>query len=330
MNSPSLPDTEQAPTPTEPASSLPTSITPEDARLGVQLAQMDFADIKARFGAKVALEKDYNRRVLRWAQEFTNPRIARVAYTIGCALDGTTHTRQISVNGGYANRSQEHAPGQLLALYDRHYASAGHTLSYKQFTRIVTYLANHGVMTRTRVTERQGEASAHPGAWSASIYGVDFSKVLVDDQVVPHDFAAPLPEPSVTVTNQNVPRDVPRDVPWTDPRDVPQSIDSSGSSEPSGSDDHHHMSFALNPTPPSPAVTPPEGGPGKVLELINSREDMSVEKLTDDAIRVVAFLDDEGFLCIHPKYPIKTPGPGEVRAWMTREKYKSIPWESTK
>ena len=43
---------------------------------------------------------------------------------------------------------------------------------------------------------RQGESDPNPGGYVATTWCVDFSRVVVDGQVVPHDFTAPFPEPA--------------------------------------------------------------------------------------------------------------------------------------
>jgi len=53
-----------------------------EAENSKKLAMADFADTKAKFGAKVALAL-FNLRVSRWANSFTNKRLAEVAYTLG-------------------------------------------------------------------------------------------------------------------------------------------------------------------------------------------------------------------------------------------------------
>jgi hypothetical protein len=46
--------------------------------------------------------RDYKRRVIRWLDDVDNFYLSRVLYVLAMTLDGTTHSRQISVNGAIA------------------------------------------------------------------------------------------------------------------------------------------------------------------------------------------------------------------------------------
>ena len=179
---------------------------------GVKEAMEAFKKDKEKYGAAVALAY-FNARVDRWVAEFTNPRLARVMNTTGKAMDGSTHSRAISVNGNVrGNREKDDGTGELKPLklvkggllfsYHQRYIAAGPndtpvTLGYQQFNRYLDKAKPPGIVTREPQGPegrqgRQGPDGAHPDAWMPNVIHVNFSRVLVGDQVVPHDFNAPL------------------------------------------------------------------------------------------------------------------------------------------
>ena len=89
-----------------PAADSPT--LPE-AEFSVMSARAEFADDKARHGAAVALAL-FNRRVSRWANGSLHKRLGQVMYTVGIAMDGETHSRQISVNGPWQRDQGQPGP----------------------------------------------------------------------------------------------------------------------------------------------------------------------------------------------------------------------------
>ena len=172
-----------------------------EAAASVATAQAGFAEDKERFGPAVALAY-FNARVLRWAQQFSNPRLARVMYVTGCTMDGADHSYAISVNGNIrgGNKGDRHkvVRGSLMYRYLQTYCKAApgdkpRTISYPQFHRLLAMAEANGVSIITREQQpRQGPDGEHPGARQPSIISVDFSRVLKNGQVVPHNFGAKL------------------------------------------------------------------------------------------------------------------------------------------
>lgn len=171
-----------------------------DAKDSAVAAQMDFAEAKEKYGPRVALAM-FNARVDRWAREFTNPRLSRVLYVTGQAMDGATHSYPISVNGnvrgGTKGDRDRIVKGSLLWRYSQTYIKAGpndtpRTISYRRFHHWLAVAEAEGVeiITRTR-QPRQGPDDWHPQAWQPSIIHVNFWKVLVGNDLLPHNFSAP-------------------------------------------------------------------------------------------------------------------------------------------
>jgi len=175
-----------------------------DAELSAKQAMQDFAGIKARLGAKTALAL-FNLRVSRWANSFTNKRLAEIAYTLGSAMNGGTHSRQISVNGIYAGRvgmRDKVAPHSLRDKYQQ--LHKGKAVSYEKLCRYLKELEDLGIAVRTnasdlspgakgRQPERQTRDGDNPGGYQRNTWHVDFSKVVQDGDVMPHWFAAEVP-----------------------------------------------------------------------------------------------------------------------------------------
>jgi hypothetical protein len=174
-----------------------------DAEIGIKLAKEEFADIKAKFGAKAALAL-FNLRVSCWANSFTNKRLAEVAYTLGEAMYGDSHSRRISVNGVYAGHKGKRdkvAPGSLREKYLK--LHKGKKVSYEKLCRYLAELESLGIASRTqaewrpgtegRRPERQTRDEDTPGGYQANTWHVDFSKVVQNGVVVPHDFFAEVP-----------------------------------------------------------------------------------------------------------------------------------------
>jgi hypothetical protein len=171
----------------------------------IQLAKEEFAGIKARLGDQAALAAYFNPRVSRWANSFSNKRLAEIAYTLGSAMNGETHSRRISVNGvyaGHAGKRDKVAPHSLREKYMR--LHKGKTVSYEKLCRYLAELESLGIATRTNASdvrpgakgrrpERQTRDEDSPGGYRANTWHVDFSKVVRDGAVVPHCFAAEVP-----------------------------------------------------------------------------------------------------------------------------------------
>jgi len=114
---------------------------------------------------------------------------------------GDSHSRRISVNGIYANRvgmRDKVAPGSLRDKYMQ--LHKGKKVSYEKLCRYLAELESLGIASRTqadlppgakgRRPERQTRDEDNPGGYRANTWHVDFSKVVQDGVVVPHDFAA--------------------------------------------------------------------------------------------------------------------------------------------
>lgn len=182
------------------------TLTFEEAEKRAGQAREHFAELKRKYGDKVALA-DFNARVRRWTNEHTNPRLSRVMHVVGSAMDGETHEYAISINGKKGDRGGL-AEDKLLDRYHKTYASKKRTISYRQFYRYLAMAESEGLITRTSAqdkkrgdkrkpgdrVQRQGERGLHPGAFLPTMTHVNFWMVLKDDQVLPHDFGAPLPE----------------------------------------------------------------------------------------------------------------------------------------
>ena len=119
-------------------------------------------------------------------------------------MSGATHSWRISVNGVYAGRvgmRDKVAPGSLREKYMQ--LHKGKKVSYEKLCRYLAELESLGIASRTqaesrpgtkgRRPERQTRDEDTPGGYQANTWHVDFSKVVRDGVVVPHDFVAEVP-----------------------------------------------------------------------------------------------------------------------------------------
>lgn len=141
----------------------------ESAAASARIAAAEFADAADKYGRDVAL-KQFNSRVSFWANRFTNVRYRRWVYVLGECMDGETHEFTISM-ASLIKKYRKLFPGQSIG-----------TTTIQKYNRLfdgVIYDVKHNV---------QGSDDEHPGAYSSHTYTMHFSRVLVGDQVVPHDF----------------------------------------------------------------------------------------------------------------------------------------------
>ena len=140
-------------------------------------------------------------------------------------MDGADRSRAISVNGRARAKDANGQPilvkHALLSNYHIAYAKAGaddapRTISYRQFQRYLDKAEELGIIGRER-PGRQGPDTEHPNAWMPNVISVDFSKVLVGNKILPHNFFAKLPSPDEENDTKSVTRDVTRDAPGMTP-----------------------------------------------------------------------------------------------------------------
>lgn len=142
----------------------------ESAAASARIAAEEFADAAAKYGRDVALKR-FNDQVSFWANRFTNVRYRRYAYTVASCMDGETHTFRVSQAALMAKYRERH-PGKKI----------GHT-TIQQYNKAMAAAGIFDV-----IHHRQDSESEHPGAYETTEYHVHFGRVLVGDQVMPHDF----------------------------------------------------------------------------------------------------------------------------------------------
>lgn len=192
---------------------LDPSLTTEafdQARYNAGFAQSDFAEIKERFGASVALA-DYKRRVIRWLDGVDDFHLERVLYTMASVLDGTTHSWQISVSGKIGAGTKGHR-GEIAkdSLLDKYRKIYGETISYPTFSKYLKMAVDYGPVERDGPgfggAKRRSKGRKYAGAFEATMYHVNFWRTLKDGKVVPRDFYAklpPMPDEDDRNTGQN-------------------------------------------------------------------------------------------------------------------------------
>jgi hypothetical protein len=144
-------------------------IEPLDAAASVFISQNDFHETVERHGVKTALGY-FNRQVSFWANRFTNVRYRRWVYVLGSCMNGETHEFTICQEA-------------LIKRYKKlHGRSIGPTTVW-EYNKLLSSLGVYDV-----IYNQQGSEDEHPGAFRSTTYKVHFDRVLVDGQVLPHDF----------------------------------------------------------------------------------------------------------------------------------------------
>ncbi len=142
----------------------------ESAAASARIAAAEFADAAEKYGRNVALKR-FNAQVSFWSNRFTNRRYRRFVYTMGSLMDGEAHTFTPSL-ALIIKRYRERHPGK--------------TISPTTIKKYADVMAAYGIMDVIR--RHQDSEDEHPGAQKTNEYRVHFDRVLVHDQVVPHDF----------------------------------------------------------------------------------------------------------------------------------------------
>jgi hypothetical protein len=132
----------------------------------------------------------FNQRVSRWASRF-DPPLQRAAYTVGVAMDMETHSFRIPVESNRRRRGRPPRYGaarhhDLLSKYEQ--LHPGDTISKATFTRRLTPLLKKGVVTRWQDGSGWYEDPSGRRVREAAMTRADFSRVIVNGQVVSHDF----------------------------------------------------------------------------------------------------------------------------------------------
>jgi hypothetical protein len=139
--------------------------------------RQQFTDLARESGRPAALA-EFDRRVSRWANAI-DPRLRKVAYTMGSLADGDTH---------------EHWCGRekILARYAK--LHHGKTISASTLQRHQAELQALGVITWNGKQQRSGAFDGHPHAWRSNHYTVHFGVAVKDGHAVAHDFTKALPD----------------------------------------------------------------------------------------------------------------------------------------
>ena len=142
-----------------------------DAEISARIAAEEFTDAIAKHGRDAAL-RQFNRRVSFWANRFTNVRYRRYVYTLASFMNGETHSFRVSQAALMAKYRKQH-PGKKVPCHStiQNYNEA---------------MAAAGIFDV--IHHRQGSEDENPGAYETTEYRVHFGRVLVDGQVMPHDF----------------------------------------------------------------------------------------------------------------------------------------------
>jgi hypothetical protein len=204
---------------TEQQKRLPvTELSAEAAEQIALAARAEFATTAEAEGRRAALQQ-FNRRVSHWANQFTDKRLRRFAWTLGTQMRGETHSFHVTEEKLQTEHQKLHPGAYVDAATGKPRELRGRTIR-----RYVARLEEAGIITVER-DRRQDEGGDNPGARRANVYTVHFGRVLRHSAVCAHDFRA---EGNGSV-NENVPKLVPENVPEFVPRDVPPTCSKTGS-----------------------------------------------------------------------------------------------------
>jgi hypothetical protein len=188
---------------------LPAELSAGETRDIALLARAEFATTAEAQGRRAAL-RVFNRRVSAWANQFTDKRLRRFAWTLGSMMDGETHSFAIMQAKLQRKHRQLHPDAYVAASTGKR-----RMLSREQIRRYIATLEGAGIITVER-DRRQDEGGENPEAFRPNFYTVNFHLVIRDGAQCVHNFTATdQPKQSKNVARLvagPVARDVARDV----------------------------------------------------------------------------------------------------------------------